>query len=294
MPEPKPILRRLKVLAIVLGFAAAGVLFGALLAQTTLLDRVIPEPTAFNGWMALLLLAGLFTALAVHEMGHLLTGLVLGFRFELLVVGFLGIRRNEVGGIRVYWNRDWGMFGGVASTAPRPDSVKVPEKMALILLAGPLASLLWTACCWGFMPLFPRFWAFGLLVSGLVSLALFMATTLPERTGVFYTDRKRFQRLTARGKARDIEMALLEVLRHEQLGLPIQALGREKLLKICEDDAPMFRYFGFFLLRAYDQDHPEKRSQWEEQLAALKPEIPPSLAAMMDKAWDRQAVQRRT
>jgi len=189
------------------------------------------------------------------------TGLLLGFRFELLVIGFLGIRRSDAGRILAYWNKDWALFGGATATAPRPDSVKLPQKMALILLAGPVASLIWKGCCWGFMHHFPRFWVFGLLVSGLVSIALFLATTLPDRTGVFSTDRKRFQRLTGGGKEREIEMALREVLRHEQMGLPIQSLEREKLLMICEDEAAMFRFFGYSLLRMYDRDDPEKRSQ---------------------------------
>ena len=36
-----------------------------------------------------------FVVLGVHELGHLIAGLVQGFRFELFVVGPLGIRREE-------------------------------------------------------------------------------------------------------------------------------------------------------------------------------------------------------
>ena len=45
----------------------------------------------------LLLLCALFVALAAHELGHLCAGLIQGFRFELFVVGLLGVRRTQKG-----------------------------------------------------------------------------------------------------------------------------------------------------------------------------------------------------
>ena len=36
-----------------------------------------------------------FLVLAVHEFGHLLTGLFQGFQLQFFVIGFLGIKRKD-------------------------------------------------------------------------------------------------------------------------------------------------------------------------------------------------------
>lgn len=134
----------------------------------------------------LLTVIGMFTALAVHELGHVLTGLAQGFRFELFVVGLLGIKRTAKG-IKVYLNKNLGMMGGVAATIPvqqRPDNRK---KFAYMVLGGPVASLLY-----GLLSLIlfisstsgaaRGFW----LLTGAVSLAVLLATTLPRKSGIFF------------------------------------------------------------------------------------------------------------
>jgi len=292
MADKRRKIKGLKILLIVLGIAGLGAVFGAVLAKSTFLDQVVPEPEQFNIWLALLLIAAMFTALAVHELGHLIAGLVQGFKFEMLVVGFLGLRRKEQGRIEIYWNKDWGLFGGVAATAPAPDSLDIPTKMGRILLAGPVASLALAGLCLGLMPILAPFWAFGVLVGGLVSAALFLATTIPERTGVFYTDRKRYQRLTGTGKEREIEMALVQVMQAEQKGLPIHTLDRQTILRITEDDAPMFRYLGFYFLSLFDRNNPEKLRESQVQMAELEPEIPRSISVQLKKEWEKQAKQQ--
>ena len=63
-------------------------------------------------------LSGMLIALTVHELGHLLTGLAQGFRFEMFVVFLLGIKRTAKGNIKVYVNRNIAFMGGIAATAP--------------------------------------------------------------------------------------------------------------------------------------------------------------------------------
>jgi hypothetical protein len=88
-----------------------------------------------------LVLLALLTALAVHELGHLVAGLLGGFRFQLFVVGLLGVKRTPAG-IRVFLNRDVGLMGGVAATVPVAQDPVNKRKFAWMLLSGPLASLL--------------------------------------------------------------------------------------------------------------------------------------------------------
>lgn len=121
----------------------------------------------------------IFLSLAVHELGHLITGLVQGFKFHLYVVGFLGIKRDDNDRIKVYLNTDFNYFGGIAATLPigkHPDNVK---KFANLVIAGPLASLLFAMLCGLLSFLSTSLWHSFWQVGSLISLMTFLATTLP-------------------------------------------------------------------------------------------------------------------
>ena len=70
-------------------------------------------------------------ALFVHELGHVLAGWLVGFRFQLFVIGPLRLERGDSGSVRLRLNRDPALFGGVASSLPT-DNREVIRKFALI------------------------------------------------------------------------------------------------------------------------------------------------------------------
>jgi hypothetical protein len=71
----------------------------------------------------------------VHELGHLLTGLALGFRFQLFVVLFFGFQKPERG-IEFFLNKNPGYMGGVAATVPTGISADNRKKFAPVVAAG--------------------------------------------------------------------------------------------------------------------------------------------------------------
>ena len=46
----------------------------------------------------------------------------------------------------------------------------------------------------------------------MASFGIFLATTVPSKMGLFFSDRKRFQRLTSKGYEREIELIVLRVI----------------------------------------------------------------------------------
>ncbi len=91
---------------------------------------------------------GLYLATAVHESGHALIALAVGFRFRALKIGSLTTWRSP-GQPRQY-EFNWGLLfdtGGYVGAVPDSD-VHVRSRMILIVLAGPCASLLAAACLW--------------------------------------------------------------------------------------------------------------------------------------------------
>ncbi|MBD0259204.1 MAG: hypothetical protein ICV83_26095 [Cytophagales bacterium] len=204
---------------------------------------------------ATLVLLALLTALAVHELGHLVAGLLGGFRFELFVVGLLGVKRTPAG-IRVFLNRDVGLMGGVAATVPATQDPGNQRKFAWVLLSGPLASLLLSLLAAGLFAASTSgaarsYW----LVTAFGSAAVLLATTLPRKSGLFFTDRARFQRLMGKGPAAETEAALLSIIARQVMdgGVKNIALDQARLLQ-TDPDATM-RFWGSYFAYAYFREN---------------------------------------
>lgn len=228
-----------------------------------------------NGFVfSILLFTGLMAALAVHELGHLLTGLAQGFRFELFVVFLLGIKRTEKG-IRVYLNKDFGYMGGVAATVPITASPHNRKKLAYTVAAGPLTSLLFAGICLIFV-LYTKnvLWTFW-LVAGATSLSLFFATTLPYKSGIFFTDRARFQRLISKGPEGKAEEAMLELIAQSTIDSSYKNISLENARFLQTDKETFVRFWGYYFEYEYFKanENPAEAEKAKAQLVLLKGSI---------------------
>jgi hypothetical protein len=202
-----------------------------------------------------LVLLALLTALAVHELGHLVAGLLGGFRFELFVVGPLGVKRTPAG-IRVFLNRDVGLMGGVAATVPVTEDPGNRRKFAWVLLSGPLASLLLSLVA---AVLFAAstlgaarsYW----LVTALGSAAVLLATTLPRKSGLFFTDRARFQRLMGQGPAAATEAALLSIITRQVIDGGVKNIRLDEARLLQTDADATMRFWGTYFAYAYFREN---------------------------------------
>ncbi|MCB0651459.1 MAG: site-2 protease family protein [Saprospiraceae bacterium] len=130
-----------------------------------------------------------FVSLGVHELGHLITGLVQGFQFQLFVVGPLGIKR-ETDGIKVYFNKNLGLYGGVAATSPVKDDPDNPLKFARLILAGPLSSLLFAILFMGLSLLSGSPSDIIFYAGGLMSLGIVLPPPYPPKQGCSFLTAK--------------------------------------------------------------------------------------------------------
>lgn len=258
--------KRLLLQLVLGGLVGAAVGFGGVHVVFTVFPKdslrtVFDSPTgpAETILKTMLGFIALWAALAVHELGHLLTGLAQGFRFHLYVAGFLGVRRSpQTDRVEWYLNRDAQLFGGVAAALPTQQTSDLRLRFAWVVLAGPLTSLLtgglifWltyigiTSPAVSGSALLRGSLVFGLLFS-FTSLALFLATTIPNRTGVFYTDRARFFRLIRGGHTGQVEQAVLETLAHSMSGRPYRELDKLQLDLLLTEKEPFFRTYAHTL-----------------------------------------------
>ena len=222
--------------------------------------------------------------LAVHELGHLLVGLLQGFRFELFVVGFLGIKREEEQ-TKVYFNKNFGYYGGVAATSPQDDSSENAKKFARVLLAGPAASVLLAVICFLLVNAVISPWQEMLYFGGITSMAIFLATTIPSSTGMFFTDRKRYQRLVRPGKDQQVELAILNIMGKFAKDGSYQNIAKQDIEVLIADELPFFRYFGLFNMICWQLEH---TGQVEEALQTEYDATAKEISTSMVKVFDQE------
>jgi hypothetical protein len=82
----------------------------------------------------------LFLTTAVHELGHLLAGKLVGFRFNLLIIGPLCLSR-EGSKLRLGLHKSFAIFNGLTGSNPAGNQ-DLPRRLLIFTLGGPLASLI--------------------------------------------------------------------------------------------------------------------------------------------------------
>ncbi len=152
----------------------------------------------------LVLLAVLFW----HEAGHALGGRLVGFRLHLLAAGPMRLDRTPQGW-RLSFNRNLGLWGGVAASGPdadlapglaQPGLVQLPRRMLTMVAGGPVASLagavLALLLAWAMGPGPARLLAG---VFGVFSFLIAIATAMPQSFGGFKSDGQRVLELLRGG-----------------------------------------------------------------------------------------------
>lgn len=109
--------------------------------------RLAPDSSLFTSWpvLAAAVILILLLAAAIHEIGHLLAGWLVGLQFHLLVVGPLRIVRDGAA-LRLSFNKG-ALFNGLAASFPREGDYdqRLRRRMLVFALGGPLASFVLAA-----------------------------------------------------------------------------------------------------------------------------------------------------
>jgi hypothetical protein len=186
-----------------------------------------------------------FIAILLHELGHLLAGLIQGFKLQLFVVAFLGIKRVD-DKVVFYFNKDLQFFGGIAATSPQKITNYLKKQFAYILIAGPLSSLNFGLLFLFLFKTTDSIFNSSIGIIGIISSGLFLATTLPSKSGVFFTDRKRMQRLLDKGRVGEIEYSFLKTTSQLLIDAHYKNISLEDLKIIQSDDEPIIQFWGYY------------------------------------------------
>ena len=239
------------------GFALATILFLILIKLSNVIEFAKNMQVETQNDKIILIIGVIITmhfVLFIHELGRVVMGLLQGFRFELLVVGLLGIRREKEK-IKIYLNKNFGYYGGLGLTVPKDDSSDNGRKFANVLLAGPIASIVFAVMCFFIVNYLANPYGVIVFTAGLASFGIFLATTIPSRSGMFYTDRKRYQRIMTAGKDQDVELAMLTVLGSFVKNQSYKDIKKEVFDVLITDNDLFVKHYGLFNLICWQIEH---------------------------------------
>ncbi len=134
-------------------------------------------------------LFGIFLlVLAIHELGHIVVGLIGGLNFKFMTVGPITFQK-EKGKVRIRENKLWMYFGGIVMLVP--PSIETPnlsKKWAWMTLGGPITSLLF-GITFGYIYMVSYYQY--LLYFAVLHFTIFAATIVPIK-GTFLSDGMQF------------------------------------------------------------------------------------------------------
>ncbi|MFJ8529426.1 M50 family metallopeptidase [Bacillus sp. NPDC094106] len=136
-------------------------------------------------WGLLVILVLVF---AIHELGHVVFGLLNGLQFKFMTAGPITIQKEE-GKIRIRENKMWGYFGGIAMLLPPSFyTLNLSKKWAWMTLGGPITSL---ACglLSGYIYMVSYYQS--LLYFSILHFVIFLATAIPMK-GIMPSDGYQF------------------------------------------------------------------------------------------------------
>ena len=209
-----------------------------------------------------------FFASIVHEMGHVVCGLICKWKFLAMCVGpFKFYRESPNDKIRFGIEKNpvaWGGYGGTFPPEMGDDNIGT---FAKILLAGPVASLVLGAVFIVVMIFTKSNLA---MMIGFVAIGEGVACILPMniKTGILFNDGTRFKRIVKGGKEAEEEKAILSFAFKTFLYGEDESYDDELLNVLLNSDDEGFRYYGL-----YYQYKNASRTNDEESMDKIRNEM---------------------
>lgn len=211
----------------------------------------------------------------VHEVGHVLVGLANGWKFLLLVIGPLGIKADNNGRIRFYLEKQVIMWGGVGCTVPKQANEDNIRIWSWVLLGGPLASIVMSIIFlpWGIITK-----NLVLLILGAMSLSMgiICILPLPLKTGILYTDGRRWYRLHKGGQEAAEEIALFKLTENQVVNGGFANINVNDIEPLIRSKDAAVKYYGYYYLFQYYKamSNTEQMELALAEMAKIKDRVP--------------------
>ncbi|MFZ7119881.1 MAG: site-2 protease family protein [Eubacteriaceae bacterium] len=210
----------------------------------------------------------------IHELGHIIVGLINGWKFHLLVIGPIGVKSDEHGKINFYLEKRTVMWGGVGCVLPqevKEDNIKIWSK---VLLGGPFASIAMGII---FLPFGIITENIVLLLLGAMPLAMGIVCILPVplKTGILYTDGGRWSRLHKGGQEADEEVALFKLTENQFACGDLSKIDINIIEPLLKSKEVGINYYGYYYKYKYYEaiSNKEKMEFIIEEMDKIKSKV---------------------
>ena len=218
-------------------------------------------------------------ASATHELGHVLTGLMVGFKFHLFVAGPLGVKRDENDRVVIYIEKDISLWGGIAATLPKEAEQGNYKRFGRVLLGGPLASIVF-----GMVSLIPGVLIdqIFLILFGAMSIGIGTVSLIPMRNGAFYTDGGRWLRMHKNESTKAVEMAIWNLTQNAVIQGNYINANLDEILILKNDRDARTQYLGHYFAYQFYKDNQDSENLEREKgaLVGLRGKVPKQMVSM--------------
>ena len=116
-------------------------------------------------------------------------------------------------------------------------------------------------------------------LSSLTSFGLFLATTVPDKSGMMFTDRKRFQRLNTKGVTQDAEVTLYQMISFALIENSFRNIDVKKTEILDRDSEITTKFWAEYLRFMFYKDNGmmDQKNRSAQALLNFKSEIPKSI-----------------
>ena len=187
-----------------------------------------------------------FMSTIIHELGHVVCGLIHGWKFLMMVVGpFKFYRETPDDRIRFGIEKNPSLWGGCGGTFPERVDDRTMKAFSGILLAGPIASFILGIVFCVILAFTKSELA---MMIGFVALGEGAACILPMniKTGILYNDGTRCKRIVKGGQTAAEEKAILTFVFDEFLNGTKDKFDKDMVEVLKASDDAYFRYYGFY------------------------------------------------
>ena len=216
---------------------------------------------------------------AVHELGHILSGLIQRFKFYWLVVGPFGLKRDKNDKIVFYFEKDVSLWGGLGAVIPTDDNVDNYKKFGRILLGGPMASIIFGVIC---LPIGLIENNTFLILLGVMPISMGIVSLMPLRNGAFYTDGGRWLRMHKTEKTKAVEVAIWNLTQNAIIQGNYANVNFDEIKILINDEDIRTKYLGHYYAYCFYKDNENRLNSEKEkaELERMKGKVPKQMVSM--------------
>lgn len=218
-------------------------------------------------------------SVSVHESGHIVAGLIQGFKFYLFIAGPFGLKRSNNDKIVFYIEKNISLWGGLGAILPKNNDIVSYKKLGRMFLCGPVTSVVVGVI---FLPLGVNLNNNFLLLLGAMSLSMGVACLIPARNGVFYTDGGRWLRLNKNEATRNIELTIWKLAQCAVINGNYTKINHNETVVLINNKDLSTQYLGhYYSYRFYKDNNDGPNIEKERtELESLKGKIPKQMVRM--------------